>query len=160
MQKKRSKQESTPRRWCHKSAGDRVAVLIGPRINCFLTSIVLSLILHPSGFWCCSPTRRFSDIPQLSSGLSNRRSESGVVSLLTSTLHRVQVGRGKPLPLITMSNFETCSINLAPAPETPYSTTESAHKLLKCCEIPAVEPKITKSKTVGAVNPAAVSANT
>ncbi|KAJ7880477.1 hypothetical protein B0H13DRAFT_1891744 [Mycena leptocephala] len=58
-----------------------------------------------------------------------------------------------------MSNFETCSINLAPAPETPYSTTESAHKLLKCCEIPAVEPKITKSKTVGAVNPAAVHRN-
>ncbi|KAJ7902971.1 hypothetical protein B0H13DRAFT_1882391 [Mycena leptocephala] len=58
-----------------------------------------------------------------------------------------------------MSNFETCSINLAPAPETPYSTTESAHKLLKRCEIPAVEPKITKNKTIGAVNPAAVSAN-
>ncbi|KAJ7925076.1 hypothetical protein B0H13DRAFT_1863440 [Mycena leptocephala] len=58
-----------------------------------------------------------------------------------------------------MSNFETCAINLAPAPETPYSTTESVHKLLKRCEIPAAEPKITKNKTIGAVNPAAVSAN-
>ncbi|KAJ7863898.1 hypothetical protein B0H13DRAFT_1899420 [Mycena leptocephala] len=57
-----------------------------------------------------------------------------------------------------MSNFETCSMNLAPAPKTPFSTKESTHKPLKRV-VPAVEPKIIKNKNSGVRNRAAVSAN-
>ncbi|KAJ7933643.1 hypothetical protein B0H13DRAFT_2306458 [Mycena leptocephala] len=58
-----------------------------------------------------------------------------------------------------MSNFETCSTNLAPAPKTPFSVREPAHKPLKRV-VPAVEPKLMKTKKFGGRNRAAVSTNT
>ncbi|KAJ7940106.1 hypothetical protein B0H13DRAFT_1850296 [Mycena leptocephala] len=68
------------------------------------------------------------------------------------------LGSATPVDVLKIYMDASCSMNLAPAPKTPYATAPSVHKLLKR-EVAAVEPKMEKIIKIGAGNPAAVSAN-